>query len=108
MLLLVLLFQGLYQTIEAFGIAGDRPRGLLLPSNVFASPLPPSRFFSLPASLLRPPCASCCELTATSNQRLGLFSKVGKRAEDLLRDIPSFSTVETETPTVTLDDGSLL
>jgi hypothetical protein len=41
-------------------------------------------------------------------QRLGLFSKVGKRAEDLLRDIPSSSTVEAETPTVTLDDGSLL
>ena len=41
-------------------------------------------------------------------QRLGLFSKVGKRAEDLLRDIPTCSTVEMETPTVTLDDGSLL
>ena len=41
-------------------------------------------------------------------QRLGLFSKVGKRAEDLLRDIPTCTTVETETPTVTLDDGSLL
>ena len=40
--------------------------------------------------------------------RLGLFSKVGKRAEDLLRDIPVASTVETETPTVTLDDGSML
>lgn len=45
MLLLLLLFQGLYQSIEAFGIAGDRPRGLLLPSNVFAAPLPRSRNF---------------------------------------------------------------
>ena len=41
-------------------------------------------------------------------QRLGLFSKMGKRSEDLLRDIPSASTVECETPTVTLADGSLL
>ena len=56
-----------------FGLTGNRPRGLLQPTN-----------------------------------RLGLFSKVGKRAEDLLRDIPVASTVETETPTVTLDDGSML
>jgi hypothetical protein len=40
--------------------------------------------------------------------RLGLFSQVGKRSEDLLRDIPSSSTIETETPTVTLEDGSML
>jgi hypothetical protein len=43
-----------------------------------------------------------------ARQKLGLFSKIGQRAEDLLRDIPSASTVEAETPTMTLDDGSLL
>jgi len=45
---------------------------------------------------------------ARARQKLGLFSKMGKRAEDLLRHIPSVSTVEAETPTMTLDDGSLL
>ena len=39
--------------------------------------------------------------------RLGLFSKVGKRAEDRCVTFPSRAR-STETPTVTLDDGSML
>lgn len=108
----------LARAAAGFGLAGNRPRGLLQPSMVsrsWAAPVPPApvamRSARAAAASRRAAHAGAHRSPpppARARQKLGLFSKMGKRAEDLLRHIPSVSTVEAETPTMTLDDGSLL